>query len=265
MLQQHLVACDVHALALKGITLQTRSAQYSFLVSFSRLPPRFHTMSVARATLTFLDEGRLQRNLSWVTMAQKVGTVAAAFSRLHQIENAHSNPILQILLILMWACAGRPGDILQLERGHVQVHEARHGAPTKLSVLFTRGKVLKMVDPYTIHTAIPEQWAAVLRAHLAQCTTKFLLHAPRKADRDLLFRTARELLRQVNSKYDLKAIRRGAAQTLARGGVPLPTILLFTRHTTLTTLRRYLGFGQTKSEEATVAMNAASALWPSRC
>jgi integrase len=312
LLRRHLRNCDIHALALKGISMQTRRMQHSFLTLFSQLPNRFHGMSVARATLTLLDECRIDRNLSWVTMAQKVGIAAAAFSRLHQytqrrvqpvtlsldtewkdatrairhysalvtkttqpavtrehavtaIDAARDDPPLQVLIILMWACAARPGDISQLEKQQLVVHEAQTGSHTKVSILFTRGKVLKVLDPYTIHTAVPETWAAILRVYQSQSMHKFLLHLPLKRDRDDLFRRGRELLRLSSPSYDLRAIRRGAAQTLARDGVPMSTILLFTRHTSLTTLRRYLGFGQAKSEEASAASRAASALWPIRC
>eukprot|EP00760_Papus_ankaliazontas_P026215 PhM_4_TR3017/c2_g6_i3/m.89407 len=176
------------------------------------------------------------------------------------VQRLDAHPALQAFMVLMWACAARPGDVLKIRRANVKLHESE-GGNTIISVLFEEGKVLKTIDPYTIHSVIPDRWAATLRAQLNAESTRFLFHLSDARQRSLFLKQAREELRRTNGRYDLRAVRRGAAQTLAADGVPLSTVMLFTRHATVGMLRRYLGFGQAQSEEASKATVAASVLW----
>lgn len=181
------------------------------------------------------------------------------------ITAQHHDPQMQSFLMLMWATAGRPGDVLKLKTKHVSLHESERGL-TIISALFDQGKVLKTADPYTIHTAIPDEWAAILQAHKdARQQDGYLFPIPSYRERAAYIRKAREVIRSTNAGLDLRSVRRGSARTLARAGVPLSVVMLFTRHANVTMLRRYLGFGQVRSEEASKATAAASALWPRRC
>eukprot|EP00760_Papus_ankaliazontas_P003743 PhM_4_TR11644/c3_g1_i5/m.68064 len=174
---------------------------------------------------------------------------------------------LQVFMALMWACASRPGEILQLERDHLTFHDSKDGH-TIISMLFTQGKVLKKIDPYTIHTTLPDEWAQKVR-RLVQLRKedKFLFPTAvnNNKGRGELIEQARCTLRTIKEIYDVRAVRRGAARQLAKAGVPLKAIMLFTRHSNVEMLRRYLGFGQAQSEEATRATSAALELWPRRC
>ena len=73
-------------------------------------------------------------------------------------------------------------------------------------------------------------------------------------------RNVRTALRTSNMALDIRSLRRGAAQKMAAEGVPLATILTFTKHVDVAMLKRYLHFGQAPSEEGTKATRAASAL-----
>eukprot|EP00760_Papus_ankaliazontas_P026207 PhM_4_TR3017/c2_g5_i3/m.89411 len=171
---------------------------------------------------------------------------------------------MQMFLCVMWACAARPGDVLQLKRANVQVHSSQQGN-TATSALFNEGKVLKTIDPYTVHTVLPDPWAAKLRSFISSSSSSYLFDLPTLAARTQFLKQARLEVRVTNPLYDLRAVRRGAAQALAADGISLSTVMLFTRHATVGMLRRYLGFGQAKSEEASKATAAASVLWPTRC
>ena len=121
------------------------------------------------------------------------------------------------------------------------------------------------VDPYNIHTVVPEKWAAWLRTWLAAKTTMFLFEQPSRAQRSRFLAEVRNHLRTIDPMSDLRAVRRGAAQALAEKGVPLAQIMYFTRHVDVSMLKRYLRYGQAKSEEARKGAAAASKLWRKSC
>lgn len=315
-LRANLTHCSVHSTAFKGLSLQTRKQHISLLQDFARLPSEFRHLTVAHAATKMLEDQRQTRSLSYVTVAQKVGAVAAAFNRLPQYTANRLAPVilnldhewkdacrafrylsalstnvkksavtteeilkavracealgkmsLAIFFVLLWACAARPGEIVQLESSQVTLHPYEDRDRTaKLSILVTRGKTLKTVDPYTLHTVVPVEFADLLRIYMElRVHEKFLFSLSTSKSRSAFIREARVELRKVNAHHDMKAVRRGAAQTLAKAGVPLSTIMLFTRHQSVTTLRKYLGFGKAPSEEAKQAISAASELWPKRC
>jgi len=184
------------------------------------------------------------------------------------VEGA-TNPAFKLFIILMWACAGRPGDVIQLRKAGVTLGSTssppRIGERTQMSVFFERGKVIGKIDPYTIHTAIPEAWAVWMKDYLNTVKTEFLFQIPDPKDRQRFQAHALVYVRTVVPECDLRAFRRGSAQDMAERKVPLATILQFTRHTDLPMLRRYLRFGRTLSEESTRAIDAASKLWPENC
>jgi hypothetical protein len=179
------------------------------------------------------------------------------------IESA-TNPEVRALLLLQWSCAARVGDISQLYRHNVQLGTGKEHVP--LTVFFTKGKVIGRIDPYHVHTALSARWAEWLAHWMAQSTDKFLFQKMSKAARMRLHGEAKNHVRTVCPQCDLRSVRRGAAQTMAAKGLPMSTILLFTRHTDVKMLRRYLRFGKAESEESRKGVAAAAlALWPKQC
>ena len=87
----------------------------------------------------------------------------------------------------------------------------------------------------------------------------------RRVQRSRFLAEVRNHLRTIDPMSDLRAVRRGAAQALAEKGVPLAQIMYFTRHVDVSMLRRYLRYGQAKSEEARKGAAAASKLWRKSC
>jgi len=199
----------------------------------------------------------------------KTGLPSLTCEQIMQLVREAKNPAFRVVIILMWCCAARSGDVLQLRKAGIMVGAVhappRVGEMTEVSVFFDRGKVIGKIDPYTVHTAIPEYWATWLKTYLSECKTEFLVQLVDKRDRQRFLAKLLEYLRTVVPACDLRAVRRGAAQSMAEKGVPLTTILQFTRHTDLPMLRRYLRFGRMKTQEATTAFAAARLLWPESC
>ena len=213
------------------------------------------------------DASRHIRRLSKRAMPTGLPSVTEA-EVVRMIETS-SDPQIKAALILIWACVARSGDVSQLKTSGVSVVQVK-GVPRKgrragLSVFFQRGKVIGKVDPYTVHTAIPETWAAWLQNFLHETMTDYLFQMPSKVARQRFLDRLRVHVRTVAPLCDLRALRRGSAQNLAEKGVAMSTIMLFTRHADVSMLRRYLRFGKTISEEAMKGTAAASRIWPTSC
>lgn len=136
-------------------------------------------------------------------------------------------------IILSWVTAARTGCVLQLDRQDVCVN-----ADQSLSVRFRRGKGARIRGPYTVHTAPLEpqmlrrleRWMAGRRAQLFASTTS--------GDK------IRLALRRVDKALEQRSLRRGALQALARSpNITDEVLMLFSGHTQVATLRRYLSWG----------------------
>eukprot|EP00760_Papus_ankaliazontas_P026105 PhM_4_TR3007/c0_g3_i2/m.37694 len=169
---------------------------------------------------------------------------AISASEMHSvIRRARHDMQLQVFLVLCWARAGRSGDILQIRTPNISFHESENDHML-MSFQFSEGKVVKSTGPFTVHTVVPEEWARNITALIQSRTDgDFLLPLTTRQERTRFMMSARSHLRQIDPTMDLRAVRRGATRTLAALEVPLSTIMLFTRHTSLQTLRIYLGFG----------------------
>ena len=212
------------------------------------------------------DASRHIRRLS--KRAMPTGLPSVTEAEIVRMIETSNDPQIKAALILIWACVARSGDVSQLMTADVSVGQVRNpqrGRRAPLEVFFKRGKVIGKIDPYTIHTAIPETWAAWLKKFLDDTKTEYLFQMPSKAARQRFLDRIRAHVRTVAPRCDLRALRRGSAQNLAEKGIALSTIMLFTRHADVCMLRRYLRFGKTLSEEANKGTSAASKIWPMSC
>jgi hypothetical protein len=178
----------------------------------------------------------------------RVPVAATAADITNAMRNAGSDD-LRRLLALSWLCAGRTGDIRQLRATDV----SREG--NVLTITFRRGKTVSRRGPYTVHTVIPVEW---------------LQHFPAGVDWADHLHTASvaaslTCLRAVDKKLENRSIRRGSLQVLASdSALSESDLLLFSGHTTLATLRRYLGWGSIGSHKRALMTTAARYLDPVR-
>ena len=93
----------------------------------------------------------------------------------------------------------------------------------------------------------------------------FLFQQSSKAQRSKFLASVRDHLRTINPEYDLRGVRRGAAQTMAEHGASMTDIMYYTRHVDVAMLRRYLRYGKASSEETRKGAKTASRLWSTRC
>jgi integrase len=158
------------------------------------------------------------------------------------------DPSLRLAVLLAWLSAARVGCILQLRRQDVSVTEEA------CSLTFRRGKGVLFRGPYTVHTRFPAEmqpWALPLLE--ARRPEEFLFPA-------VSGRQVCAALKAVHPRLEQRSLRRGALLALAGAGVAEEDLLLFSGHTGLTTLRRYLGWGKDSAPMRTRMLRGARAL-----
>lgn len=167
---------------------------------------------------------------------------------------AHA-PSAQAFLALMWALAGRAGDISGLACQDLLIGDAASeakasitvkGEPqphvlTPINVTFRRGKGTRFRGPYCVASWLRTTDAAILTKLLA---TKLpgdrLFQRNGATERNLV----RKALRELNPQVALPSLRKGAARHLAEQDADMATIQALLGHTRADTTRRYLGYGQ---------------------
>ena len=90
---------------------------------------------------------------------------------------------------------------------------------------------------------------------------RFLFQMPSKTAREDCKTKIRDALRAVDPNLELRSIRRGALQHMASQNVSMEDLRIYSRHSSVAMLRRYLHWGRAPSEEASRGMKAAGALW----
>lgn len=164
-----------------------------------------------------------------------------------ELMNASEDPehhTLALALELAFELGQRMGDTLQLEAALLAYVDDRKASGVEFQALtFRRGKTVKRRKPFTLH--LPWQSDLAQRIwHLA--TTKqgqrlFCLESHR-AD---ALETIRMFIQKVNPEEGILSIRRGGLQQLALNGASLETLLHHSRHSDISCLNRYMGWGQT--------------------
>jgi len=172
---------------------------------------------------------------------------------------------IKALLLLSWALVARCGDMSQVKTDCMLLSSPKSDGTMEIRVHFERGKVIGKIDPYSISTTIPKLWAPFLQTWYTSKKTVFLFQMNSAAERRKFLTSVRKHLRTIRDDLELRAVRRGAAQNMARNNVPLDVIRYFTRHKDISMLRRYLKFGQAESEETRKGAAAGRAVWSKSC
>ena len=169
--------------------------------------------------------------------------------QVQQALQAEPKRHIRLLLATTWLCCGRTGDCRQLHSEDLALNG------DTLTVTFRRGKTIEKRGPFSLHTTFPAGWRNLLEipdgdvtwaAQLAKASVQDVLKAVRRVAADL----------------ENRSIRRGALQTLASAGVSEELLMLFSGHTSIDTLRRYLAWGAVGAAKKAAMSSAASALAP---
>ena len=169
-------------------------------------------------------------------------------------------------LILQFYTAARVGDVAQLHVPDLQLDPStRH-----VKVTIRRGKVIARRGPYCVNTYLSSDHFQELEAfidkrarelqRIPQAPTLFSYSVTQLAS--IMRCDLRAASPNTAQPLTTRAIRRGALQTMAKNGVPVETLLTFSGHTNVNTLKRYLNFGRILSVEEAGAQAAARFLAP---
>jgi hypothetical protein len=161
-------------------------------------------------------------------------------------------------LALDWMCCGRMSDVMSIKRAEVELAE-NFQESGEVVISFCRGKGARLSQPYAVATRCPPSW----RPWLEQFITTFLPtewifpngHATTAKD-------ASRALQEIEPGVTVRAIRRGALQTLANRGVNEADIMTFSGHASTDGLSRYLRWGLSNKERKDAGFKAAALLDP---
>lgn len=146
------------------------------------------------------------------------------------------NDAQAMALLIGWLTASRLGCIRQLSKGDVK-WSAQHTL-----VRFTKGKGARIRGPYTVHAQpIPDQFRARWKDYAdSRHTALFPRHVTGKSLKDAL--------RRIDPSLEQRSIRRGALQAMALCDVDEETLMRYSGHTQVSTLRRYLNWNAVNSK-----------------
>jgi hypothetical protein len=243
------------------------------------------------AILELVSMNRKDRNWSWSTTLRHMGEIAGALTNLPLSKNiaaieisrdphwlaairgvaaqsreerprvpkpitatavvaairAEPRQAVRRLVALTWLACGRTGDCRQLTSKDATLQDST------LTLTFRRGKTIAKRGPYSLHTKLPEEWRPLLS--IEDNDTKWIDTIRTASVKDILI-----ALRRIDPSYENRSLRRGALQSLANSGTSEEVLLLFSGHTNVITLRRYLQWGAIGQHKKNVMTQAAEAL-----
>ncbi len=138
-------------------------------------------------------------------------------------------------LFLCWRCASRGTSITKLQIRNVFLLHSTQGS--NLALTFVEGKTLATSGPYTLHLAVPPQIVALIRTtigHKSRYKSSRLFTA---ADQSYIAKTLKD------NGLEIRSLRRGALQAMAKAGAPPAELLHFSRHSETKGLSAYLDHG----------------------
>ena len=126
-----------------------------------------------------------------------------------------------------------------------------------MTVTYRQGKTARN-DPYTAFGTMSAEGIANLRALLQERAPDDQLWPHETPyQKTKWYGRVRDALRQVNPDLCLRALRRGAAQAMARAGVPEEILMVQTGHKASSTLHRsYLQNGRIRTAVSTAVREA---------
>jgi hypothetical protein len=182
-----------------------------------------------------------------------------------RILELEPNPTVRSFIIITWVTAGRLGDVAQLCARDVRFPPptaSQSPASLPISVTFRKGKTVPRRGPYTVDSQVTLAWADEVKAFLAGTQPSDPLFTSETASAGGVVAKGTAAFRRANPVFESRGLRRGALQTLARSGIPLDLLMLNSGHKQVSTLYRYLNWGQVSSGTAAAAAGHATALLP---
>jgi hypothetical protein len=224
--------------------------------ALTRLPQYCGRKGISLATNPYWEDA--MRSWTKASLAHVPVTARADWERLNTALRTPGMMSLpcQALLVLTWSHASRVGNNFQVKAEEMRWEASQDGTGWATSIMWTRGKTVGKVGPYTTHTWMSEEHRNTVKAWMAAPERRsspwvFPLNQEKKLTNEL-----RGVLRRINPRWDLHSLRRGALTDLAQLH-PLETVRTFSGHKNLPMLLRYLRWGLYAGERKTKGVAAA--------
>lgn len=161
---------------------------------------------------------------------------AATWDQVRKAITKTKDDAQAMALLLGWLTAARLRCIRRIQKDRII------DTPESLSITFVEGKTVKLIGPYTVHAQpIPPEFRERWQAYLA--TRQHVIFPRRLTGNDL-----KEAIRKADPQLEQRSLRRGALQTMAANGVSEETLMRYSGHTQVGTLRRYLNWNAINSK-----------------
>jgi len=276
-------ATTAHPVALKALTVATRDEHRRVLQGVVLdMPTNYEEWPVGKALLERTMRLRAERKWKWSTTLKKCATLQGALrilpmyvasrsvdltsdvewssglkyiasrsreeqprsvkpARMGDIQKAIDGTDtvpLKAALALSWILAARFGDVLGLQFEDLSLTDDGDECNRNniVTVTYRRGKTVARRGPYSVHSHIPDVWVDYIRAAGTGKRSGKIFGRIKVADMT-------SALRRGKQELEARSVRRGSLQLMASNGVGEETLLLFSGHTTLLSLRRYLNWG----------------------
>ena len=157
-----------------------------------------------------------------------------------------SSPTLVIadVIIITYLLGQRLLDVLRLEQRSITEVEQY------LAITFFKGKVVKHTGPFSIHVFTTSEVGKILLKARTRMWDQLFVPPTSTADAE------KEKVTKIVG--DVRKLRRGGLQRLARQGTPIADLLLLSRHKTTQMLMRYLRNGVDALDSAEKTANMAN-------
>ena len=285
-------AVKMHPVADKALTKGTRDEHRRVLQYVVLAPTNYDSWSAGKALLEMIMRKRSEKRWKYTTTLKKAASLQGALRVLSLyvaarpidlttdpewvsgvkflgtksreerpraiVSASHKDMQLAVIradtsgkkvaLALAWLVAGRFGDLVTLQHDDISYDPDT----ATVTVTYRRGKTVSRRGPYTVHSQVPPEWTTMFTIYLRQGKGK-LFPALKVADMT-------KALRQANPKLEARGVRRGSLQRMALAEVTEDVLLLFSGHTSVATLRRYLQWGSIGEAKRKVMTAAAKTL-----
>ncbi len=156
------------------------------------------------------------------------------------------------ILAITWLTCARTMSVVQTKADDLSVETETDGSRA-ITVTFRRGKSNRLGQgPHTVRTYLGVFSTFVEPLlNTKRGAGEFLFQAQSRKARTNFLVAVRDSLRNANDEQRLenRSLRRGALQALARNGANIATLLAFSGHSNVKSLKRYLNFGRVATAE----------------
>ena len=166
-----------------------------------------------------------------------------------------SQSVEALLILLAFALGQRLGDLAQVATEDIEWTQL--GDLETLCITIRRGKVIPHIGPYTLHLPAESQLTQQLWEHThirLQSRKPFLFtHSNNESEKQKLERHARNILVSLNQDLEIRSVRRGGLEHMAKSGMPLGEIREhFSKHRSTEMLLGYLKWGSVSAHQAQI-------------